>query len=249
MDAVQRADSGHPGTAMALAPVAYVLWHRGGICDTIPPTRLVGATASCCGRAACMLLYAALYLTGYISHSTTSSSSASGEPHAGALRARAHAWRRGDTGRSARAWQRRRDGARRGALAQLFNRPGHSVVDHHTYFSRRWRPDGGCVARGLLAGGHLKLGRLMDLRRQSHHHRRQDDITFSDDTRSGSRATAGTLSASPTATTWARSTRRSPRRRVADRPSLIIVRTHIAFGSPHKQDTPRLTAPRSAKTR
>src|SRR5690348_18451962 len=65
MDAVQKADSGHPGTAMALAPLAYVLWGRHLRVNPKNPAwpdrdRFVLS----CGHA-CMLLYSALYLTGY----------------------------------------------------------------------------------------------------------------------------------------------------------------------------------------
>src|SRR2546422_9821752 len=65
MDAVERADSGHPGTAMALAPVAYVLWQRHLRYNPANPDwfgrdRFVLS----CGHA-CMLLYSVLYLTGY----------------------------------------------------------------------------------------------------------------------------------------------------------------------------------------
>ncbi|MGH9066006.1 MAG: transketolase [Acidimicrobiales bacterium] len=65
MDAPQRADSGHPGTAMALAPLAHVLWTRILRHDPSAPEwpdrdRFVLS----CGHA-CILLYAMLYLTGY----------------------------------------------------------------------------------------------------------------------------------------------------------------------------------------
>ena len=47
MDAVQKANIGHPGTPMALAPVAYVLW-TASTCTTTPPIRAgPTATASC----------------------------------------------------------------------------------------------------------------------------------------------------------------------------------------------------------
>src|SRR5690349_3029965 len=65
MDAVQQADSGHPGTPMALAPLAYVLWTRHLRYNPANPAwadrdRFVLS----CGHA-CMLLYATLFLTGY----------------------------------------------------------------------------------------------------------------------------------------------------------------------------------------
>src|SRR5206468_5062848 len=65
MDAVQQADSGHPGTAMALAPLAWVLWQRHlrynpGNPEWRDRDRFVLSAGH-----ACMLLYSVLYLTGY----------------------------------------------------------------------------------------------------------------------------------------------------------------------------------------
>ncbi|MGZ8735461.1 MAG: transketolase, partial [Acidimicrobiia bacterium] len=65
MDAVQKANSGHPGTPMALAPLAHVLWTRIMRYDAQAPDwpdrdRFVLS----CGHAS-MLLYSMLYLTGY----------------------------------------------------------------------------------------------------------------------------------------------------------------------------------------
>ena len=65
MDAPQKANSGHPGTAMALAPLAHVLWTRIMTYDPSEPDwpdrdRFVLS----CGHA-CILLYSMLYLTGY----------------------------------------------------------------------------------------------------------------------------------------------------------------------------------------
>ncbi|HYU36563.1 MAG TPA: transketolase [Gemmatimonadales bacterium] len=245
MDAVQQADSGHPGTAMALAPLAYVLWHRGGHLRHNPANpdwfgrdRFVLSAGH-----ACILLYAALYLTGYdlslddikqfrqwgsrtpghSEHGLTPGVEATTGPlgqgvgnAVGMALAEAH-------------------------LAQLFNRPGHSVVDHCTYFLAS---DGdlmeGVSHEACSLAGHLKLGRLIGI----YDDNRitidgKTDLTFSDDTakrfesygwhveRVADGNDLGALDAALAAA-----------RRVADRPSLIIVRTHIAFGSPHKQDTP-----------
>src|SRR5438270_11882347 len=65
MDAVQQAESGHPGTPMALAPLAYVLFTRAMRHDPADPNwpnrdRFVLS----CGHAS-MLLYSSLYLSGY----------------------------------------------------------------------------------------------------------------------------------------------------------------------------------------
>jgi len=243
MDAVQRADSGHPGTAMALAPVAYVLWQRHLRYNPANPDWFGRDRFVLSAGHACMLLYAALYLTGYdlslddikqfrqwgsrtpghSEHGLTPGVEATTGPlgqgvgnAVGMALAEAH-------------------------LAQLFNRPGHSVVDHHTYFLAS---DGdlmeGVSHEACSLAGHLRLGRLIGI----YDDNRitidgKTDITFSDDTakrfesygwhveRVADGNDLGALDAALAAA-----------RRVADRPSLIIVRTHIAFGSPHKQDTP-----------
>jgi len=243
MDAVERADSGHPGTAMALAPVAYVLWQRHLRYNPANPDWFGRDRFVLSAGHACMLLYAVLYLTGYdlslddikqfrqwgsrtpghSEHGLTPGVEATTGPlgqgvgnAVGMALAEAH-------------------------LAQMFNRPGHNAVDHCTYFLAS---DGdlmeGASHEACSLAGHLKLGRLIGI----YDDNRitidgKTDLTFSDDTakrfesygwhveRVADGNDLGALDAALAAA-----------RRVADRPSLVIVRTHIAFGSPHKQDTP-----------
>jgi len=65
MDAPQRANSGHPGTAMALAPLAHVLWTRVMRYDPADPTWPNRDRFILSAGHACILQYAMLYLTGY----------------------------------------------------------------------------------------------------------------------------------------------------------------------------------------
>jgi transketolase len=65
MDAVQKADSGHPGTPMALAPLAYVLWGRHLRFNPADPNWLDRDRFVLSAGHASMLLYSVLYLTGY----------------------------------------------------------------------------------------------------------------------------------------------------------------------------------------
>src|SRR6185436_16360889 len=65
MDAVQKADSGHPGTPMALAPLAYVLWTRHLRYDPSGPSWLNRDRFVLSAGHASMLIYSVLYLTGY----------------------------------------------------------------------------------------------------------------------------------------------------------------------------------------
>ena len=65
MDAVQKADSGHPGTPMALAPIAYVLFTRHMHHNPADPTWPNRDRFVLSAGHASMLLYSALYLSGY----------------------------------------------------------------------------------------------------------------------------------------------------------------------------------------
>ena len=243
MDAVQRAVSGHPGTAMALAPLAYVLWQRHLRYNPANPDwfgrdRFVLS----CGHA-CMLLYATLYLTGYdLSlddikqfrqwHSRTPGHSEYG-PTPG-VEATTGPLGQGVGNAVGMALAEAH-------LAGIFNRPGHQIVDHCTYFVAS---DGdlmeGVSHEACSLAGHLKLGALIGI---------YDDnritidgatsLTWSDDTAQRFEAYGWHVQRVPDGNdVGALDAALSAARRAADRPSLVIVRTHIAYGSPHKQDTP-----------
>ncbi|MGH7607642.1 MAG: transketolase, partial [Gemmatimonadales bacterium] len=238
MDAVQRADSGHPGTAMALAPLAYVLWQRHLRVNPANPEwagrdRFVLS----CGHA-CMLLYSVLYLTGYdltlddLKQFRQWGSRTPGHPERGltpGVDATTGPLGQGIGNAVGMAI----------AEAQLAARfPG--VVDHHTYFVAS---DGdlmeGVSHEACSLAGHLRLGKLIGV----YDDNRitidgSTDLTFSDDTARRFEAygwhvqrvaDGNDLAAIDAALDAAN--------RAADKPSLIIVRTHIAWGSPNKQDT------------
>src|SRR5436309_12652087 len=135
MDAVQKAESGHPGTPMALAPLGYVLFTRAMRHDPADPhwpnrDRFVLS----CGHAS-MLLYSCLYLTGYdltlddIKQFRQWESRTPGHTEHGptpGVEATTGPLGQG-VGNSvgmaiAERW-----------LAAQFNRPDHTIVDHHTY--------------------------------------------------------------------------------------------------------------------
>src|SRR5581483_10198498 len=136
MDAVQRANSGHPGTPMALAPLAYVLWQRHLRNDPANPDwfgrdRFVLS----CGHA-CMLLYAVLYLTGYdlslddLKQFRQWGSRTPGHPEHGltpGVEATTGPLGQGVGNAVGMALAEAH-------LAARFNRPGHAIVDHYTYF-------------------------------------------------------------------------------------------------------------------
>jgi transketolase len=242
MDAVQKANSGHPGTPMALAPVAYVLWQRHLRYNPANP-EWVGRDrfVLSCGHA-CMLQYAVLYLTGYdlslddlkqfrqwgsrtpghteYGHTpgveVTTGPLGQGVGNAvGLALAEAH-------------------------LAATFNRPGHAVIDHTTYFL--------CSDGDLMEGvsheacslaGHLKLGKLIGIYDDNHITiDGKTELTFSDDTAKRFESYGWHVQKVPDGNDLAAiDAALAAARRVADRPSLVIVRTHIGFGSPNKQDS------------
>ena len=242
MDAVQQADSGHPGTPMALAPLAYVLWQQHLRYNPANPEWPDRDRFILSAGHACMLLYSVLYLTGYdltleeIKQFRQWGSRTPGHSEHGVtpgVEATTGPLGQGTGNAVGMA-------IAEAQLAALFNRPGHSVVDHNTYFLAS---DGdlmeGISHEACSLAGHLKLGKLIGF----YDDNRitidgSTDLAFSDDTAKRFEsygwhvqriADGNDLDAIDDAITQAK--------RVTDRPSLIIVRTHIAWGSPHKQDT------------
>jgi transketolase len=242
MDAVQQADSGHPGTAMALAPLAYVLWQRHLKYNPANPEwpdrdRFVLS----CGHA-CMLLYSVLYLTGYdltleeIEQFRQWGSRTPGHSEHGVtpgVEATTGPLGQGTGNAVGMA-------IAEAQLAALFNKAGHEIVDHYTYFLAS---DGdlmeGVSHEACSLAGHLKLGKLIGFYDDNHITiDGATELAFSDDTAKRFEAygwhvqriaDGNDLQAIDAAIAAAK--------RVSDRPSLIILRTHIAWGSPHKQDT------------
>src|SRR5213082_2041791 len=243
MDAVQKADSGHPGTAMALAPLAYVLWQRHLRYNPANPDWFGRDRFVLSAGHACMLLYAVLYLTGYdlslddIKQFRQWGSRTPGHSEQGltpGVEATTGPLGQGVGNAVGMALAEAH-------LAQLFNRPGHAVVDHCTYFLAS---DGdlmeGVSHEACSLAGHLKLGRLIGI----YDDNRitidgKTDLTFSEDAAKRFESYGWHVERAPDGNDLgALDAALAAARRVADRPSLVIARTHIAYGSPHKQDTP-----------
>ena len=242
MDAVQQADSGHPGTPMALAPLAYLLWLRHLRYNPANPEWLDRDRFVLSAGHACMLLYSVLYLTGYdltlddIKQFRQWGSRTPGHSEHGVtpgVEATTGPLGQGTGNAVGMA-------IAEAQLAVFFNRPGHAIIDHYTYFIAS---DGdlmeGISHEACSLAGHLKLGKLIGFYDDNHITiDGSTDLAFSDDSAKRFEAygwhvqkiaDGNDLEAIDTAITQAK--------RVTDRPSLIIVRTHIAWGSPHKQDT------------
>jgi len=243
MDAVQKANSGHPGTPMALAPLAYVLYARvmrHNPRDPAWPDR--DRFVLSCGHAS-MLLYATLYLAGYdisleddLERFRQLSSRAAGHPehgHAPGVEVTTGPLGQGISHAVGMALAER-------MLAARFNRDEHEIVDHRTFVIVS---DGdleeGISSEASSLAGHLGLGRLISFYDQNHISIDGDtSLAFTED--AGKRYEAYGWHVQDLGEDVALERIEDALGEaiaVEDRPSLIIVRTHIAQGSPHKQDT------------
>src|SRR5436309_7190736 len=172
MDAVQKANSRHPGTPMALAPLAYVLYRqvmRHSPRDPGWPDR--DRFVLSCGHAS-MLLYATLYLSGYdisleddIMRFRQLDSKCAGHPeygHCPGVEVTTGPLGQGISHAVGMALAER-------MLAARFNRGGHEIVDHRTFaiVSDGDREEGISGEASSLAG-HLGLGRLISFYDQNH---------------------------------------------------------------------------------
>jgi transketolase len=243
MDAVQKAESGHPGTPMALAPAAFVLWHRFLKHDPRSPEWLDrDRFVLSCGHAS-MLLYSLLHLTGYdlsldeLRNFRQWGSKTAGHPergHAPGVETTTGPLGQGVGNAVGMAIAER-------ILAEEFNRPGHAIVDHRTW---ALVSDGdlmeGVASEAASIAGHLKLARLTLIYDDNHITiDGRTDLAFTEDV--GRRFEAygwhvqhvsdgNDLEAIHAALDGAVAE--------ADRPSLIVLRTVIGWPAPTKRDTP-----------
>jgi transketolase N-terminal domain/subunit len=242
MDAVQKANSGHPGTPMALAPLAYVLYAR--VMEHSPtepdwPDR--DRFVLSCGHAS-MLLYSSLYLSGYdmpleeLKQFRQLDSKTPGHPeynHAPGIETTTGPLGQGLSTAVGMALGER-------MLASRFNRDGHEIVDHYTYVIAS---DGdlqeGIASEASSLAGHLGLGRLITFWDDNHISIEGDtELSFTEDV--GARYEAygwHVIRLGEDIGLDRLESALAEAREVTDRPSLIVVRTHIAQGSPNKQGT------------
>ncbi len=255
MDAVQAANSGHPGTPMALAPVAYCLWNRFLRFDPGDPGWLNRDRFVLSVGHASMLLYAILHLCEV-------KASADGEAPADRLAVTLDDIKRfrqldskcpghpeqhcttgvetttGPLGQGlansvgmaiAQRW-----------MARYFNRPGFDVINYDVF---SFCGDG-CLMEGVSSeaaslAGHLKLSNLCwvyDNNRITIEGK--TELAFSEDVVARFQAYGWNVShVSDANDLEGLSKEFDSFRNETQRPSLIIVDSHIAFGSPNKQDT------------
>lgn len=242
VDAVQKANSGHPGLPLGAAPMAYVLWTRFLQHNPANPNWFNRDRFVLSAGHGSMLLYSLLHLTGYalsleqIQQFRQWDSITPGHPERGLTPGvetttgpLGQGFGNGVGMAIAEAY-----------LAARYNRQGFEIINHFTY---GLVSDGdlmeGVAAESAALAGHLKLGKLIYL---------YDDnritlsastqLTFTEDHAQMFEAfgwqtqlvkDGNDLDAIHRAIGAAR--------QETGRPSLILVRTHIGYGSPHKQDT------------
>ncbi|TEU12646.1 MAG: transketolase, partial [Anaerolineales bacterium] len=242
MDAVQKANSGHPGMPMGAAPMAYVLWTRFlKHSPTNPhwPDRDRFVLSAGHGS---MLLYSLLHLTGYdlpleeLQNFRQWGSRTAGHPEYGltpGVETTTGPLGQGFANGVGMAIAER-------FLAEYFNQPGHTIVDHYTYAIVS---DGdlmeGVASEAASLAGHLGLGKLIYLYDDNHISiEGSTDLTFTEDVERRFKAygwhvqrvdDGNDLAAIAAAIEAAQA--------ATEQPSLLMIRTHIAYGSPGKQDT------------
>ncbi len=242
MDAVEKARSGHPGMPMGAAPMAYVLWSRflrHNPTDPAWPDRDRFVLSAGHGS---MLLYALLHLCGYdlplseIERFRQWESRTPGHPE--------HGYTPGvetTTGPLGQGFGNAVGMAMaENFLAARFNRPGHQVVGHRTFVIAS---DGdlmeGVASEAASLAGHLRLGRLIVLYDDNHISiEGNTSLAFSEDV--GRRFEAyGWRVQHVEDGNDLEALQRALERAVSEpsAPALIRVRTHIAYGSPNKQDS------------
>jgi len=242
IDAVQKANSGHPGLPLGAAPMAYALWQRHLKHDPKDPKWADRDRFILSAGHGSMLIYSLLYLTGYdlsldeIKNFRQWGSKTPGHPEYGLTpgvevttgplgQGTAHA-----VGMA----------LAESFLASYFNRPGHNIVDHYTY---ALVGDGdlmeGLSQEAASLAGLWKLGKLIYLYDSN-------DVTldgkasmiFGEDVRARYEACGWhTLRVDDGNDPDAISEAISAAKAVTDKPTLIEIKTIIGYGSPNKQGT------------
>lgn len=242
MDAVQAAESGHPGTPMALAPLAYALYTRHVKHNPADPRWADRDRVVLSAGHASMLLYSTLYLTGYdlsldeIKNFRQWGSKTPGHPefgHTPGIETTTGPLGQGLANAVGMA-------VAEAHMAALFNRDGHTVVDHHTWFIA----GDGCLQEGISHeaasfAGHQKLGKLIGFFDDNRITIDGDiDLSCSDDVAKRFEAYGWQVlhiadvndqAQIDAAVVAAKADR--------DRPTLVVTRTVIGFGAPTRAGT------------
>ncbi|CAN2040561.1 transketolase 1 [Candidatus Magnetomoraceae bacterium gMMP-15] len=242
IDAIQKANSGHPGAPMGLAPAAYVLWtkflnHNPKDPDWPDRDRFVLS-----GGHASMLLYSLLHLTGYdislddLKNFRQLESKTPGHPEYGltpGVETTTGPLGQGIANAVGMAMAESFLGAR-------FNRPGKKIVNHYTYVMCG---DGdmmeGISSEAASLAGHLGLSKLICLYDDNKISiEGPTDITFTEDVAARFEAYGWDIQRVEDGNTDFKAIAEAiEKAKTTDKPSLIILRTFIAYGSPGKENT------------
>ena len=241
MDAVQKADSGHPGTPMALAPLAYVLWTKHLRYNPADPSWLNRDRFVLSAGHASMLLYSVLYLTGYeltlddLKQFRQWESKTPGHPELGytpGVETTTGPLGQGIGNAVGMA-------VGEAHLGAVFNRD-QKIIDHNVYFIAS---DGdmmeGVSHESASFAGHAKLGKLIGFYDDNHITIEGDTaLTFSDDTAARFAAYGWHVQRVADVNDLVALNRAIDAAKAEmSKPSLIVVRSHIGYGSPNKHDT------------
>ncbi len=241
-DAVQKANSGHPGTPMALAPMGHVLWKEFLNYNPKNPNWANRDRFILSAGHACMLQYAFLYLTGYdltlddIKNFRQLNSKTPGHPEYGLT-----AGIEVTTGPLGQGFANAVGfGIGQKHMAERYNKPGLEILTYRTYVICS---DGdlmeGVTSEAASLAGHLQLGNLIYLYDDNHISiEGSTDIAFTEDVEERFKAygwhvqhvtDVNNIHELSLAITNAKAE--------TERPSLIRVRSLIAYGSPNKSGT------------
>ncbi|MFW9883898.1 MAG: transketolase [Candidatus Thorarchaeota archaeon] len=240
-DAVQKANSGHPGMPMGAATMAYTLWTKHLRFNPQNPDWLDRDRFVLSGGHGSMLLYALLHLTGYdvslddIKNFRQWGCRTPGHPEnfcTPGVEVTTGPLGQGMSNALGMAIAEKH-------LATVFNRPGHEIVDHYTYAIVT---DGdlmeGISYEAASLAGHHQLGKLILL---------YDDnlisidgsteVTFTEHRGARFEALGWHVQSVGNGNDVAAIDQAIANAKKDQRPSIIMVRTHIGFGMPNKQDT------------
>jgi transketolase len=242
MDAVQKANSGHPGAPMALAPLAYLLYtrvmkHNPANADWFDRDRFILSAGH-----ASMLLYASLYLSGYgLTLEDIKNFRQLGSPTAGHPERGDAAGIEATTGPLGQGISMATGLALAEAmLAARYNRPGHDLIDHRIFtIASDGDMQEGVASEACSLAGHLGLGKLVAFYDSNHIQLAgKTSMAYSEDVPKRFEAYGWHVQDLGEDITLERMDAAiAAAGEVTDRPSLIQLRTHIGYGSPNKQDT------------
>ncbi|HET6912286.1 MAG TPA: transketolase [Rhodanobacteraceae bacterium] len=239
VDMVQKADSGHPGMPLGAAPMGYVLWTKFLKFNPANPSWADRDRFVLSAGHGSALLYGLLYLTGYdvslddIKQFRQWGSKCPGHPergHTPGVEVTTGPLGQGFANAVGMAMAEAQ-------LAARYNRDGHKVVDHYTYAIAS---DGdlmeGVASEAASLAGHLKLGKLIVLYDDNYVTLAAGtDITFTEDRAARFKAYGWHVQTIEDGNdTAAIEMAIKKAKRQTQKPSLILVRTHIGYGSPEQ---------------